>query len=152
MPDVEKAWAFLRNSDPVSSAEEVQAAIRRVATEIEDQLAASYPLVLAVMGGAVGFAGRILALLRFPLHFDYFHAPRYGTATARGGIRSQGGEPPSDCGRGSAVRRGVPSPGGPQRSAHAVGQACRRARVRLHPRLRLGIPGAPRRRPQHRAA
>src|SRR5256885_10909456 len=93
MPDVEKAWAFLRNSDPVSSAEEVQAAIRRVATEIEDQLAASYPLVLAVMGGAVVFAGPMLPLLRFPPHFDYLHASRYGTATARGGIPSRGAAP-----------------------------------------------------------
>src|SRR5207247_11420152 len=90
MPDVEKAWAFLRNSDPVSSAEEVQAAIRRVATEIEDQLAASYPLVLAVMGGAVVFAGQILPLLRFPLDFDYLHASRYGAATAGGGILWRG--------------------------------------------------------------
>src|SRR5947209_15991553 len=81
MPDVEKAWAFLRNSDPVSSAEEVQAAIRRVATEIEDQLAASYPLVLVVMGGAVVFAGQILPLLRFPLDLDYIHATRYGVDT-----------------------------------------------------------------------
>src|SRR5438445_11485552 len=93
MPDVEKAWAFLRNSDPVSSAEEVQAAIRRVATEIEDQLAASYPLVLAVMGGAVVFAGQMLPLLRFPLDFDYLHASRYGTATAGGGIQWRGGSP-----------------------------------------------------------
>src|SRR5204862_7147292 len=81
MPDAEKAWAFLRNSDPVSSAEEVQAAIRRVATEIEDQLAASYPLVLAVMGGAVIFAGQILPLLHFPLDFDYIHVSRYGVET-----------------------------------------------------------------------
>src|SRR6266849_7252881 len=81
MPDVEKAWAFLRNSDPVSSAAEVQAAIRRVAIEIESKLAESYPLVLAVMGGAVVFAGQILPLLRFPLDFDYIHASRYGQGT-----------------------------------------------------------------------
>src|SRR3989442_12759425 len=93
MPDVEKAWAFLRNSDPVSSPEEVQAPIRRVATEIEDQLAASSPLVLAVMGGAVVFAGQILPLLRFPLDFDYLHASRYGGATAGGGIQWRGGAP-----------------------------------------------------------
>src|SRR2546430_7033398 len=94
MPDVEKAWAFLRNSDPVSSAEEVQAAIRRVATEIEDQLAASYPLVLAVMGGAVGFAGQIPPLLPFPPDFDYLHASRFRRATARGGLQARGGGPP----------------------------------------------------------
>src|SRR3989442_6507509 len=100
MPDVEKAWAFLRNSDPVSSAEEVQAAIRRVATEIEDQLTASYPLVLAVMGGAVVFAGQILPLLRFPLDFDYLHASRYGSATAGGGIQWRGGGAPGHPGAG----------------------------------------------------
>src|SRR5437588_11627572 len=99
MPDVEKAWAFLRNSDPVSSAAEVQAAIRRVAIEIESKLAASYPLVLAVMGGAVVFAGQILPLLRFPLDFDYLHASRYGTATAGGGIQWRGGSPEGIEGR-----------------------------------------------------
>src|SRR2546427_5875530 len=99
MPDVEKAWAFLRNSDPVSSAEEVQAAIRRVATEIEGKLAASYPLVLAVMGGAVVFARQILPLLRFPLDFDYLHASRYGSATPGGGIQWRGGSPPGGAGR-----------------------------------------------------
>ena len=40
-----------------------------------------FPLVLAVMGGAVVFAGQILPLLRFPLDFDYIHASRYGAAT-----------------------------------------------------------------------
>src|SRR5436853_7165576 len=99
MPDVEQAWAFLRNSDPVSSAAEVQAAIRRVAIEIESKLAASYPLVLAVMGGAVVFAGQILPLLRFPLHFDCLHASRYGTATAGGGVQWRGGPPEGIEGR-----------------------------------------------------
>src|SRR2546422_9892352 len=112
MPDVEKAWAFLRNSDPVSSAEEVQAAIHRVATEIEDQLAASYPLVLAVMGGAVVFAGQILPLLRFPLDFDYLHASRYGTATAGGGIQGRGGGAPRTQGRARLAPGAHPSRGG----------------------------------------
>src|SRR5207237_892245 len=152
MPDAEKAWAFLRNSDPVSSAEEVQAAIRRVATEIEDQLAASYPLVLAVMGGAVVFAGQILPLLRFPLDFDYLHASRYGSATAGGGIQWRGGVPRGARGRHRPRPARQPRGQTPQASAHALRQAFRRARVRLHRRLRRGIPGAPRRRPQRRAA
>src|SRR5436853_7552644 len=112
MPDVEKAWAFLRNSDPVSSAEEVQAAIRRVATEIEEELAASYPLVLAVMGGAVVFAGQILPLLRFPLDFDYLHASRYGSATAGGGIQWRGRWPAGGAGRSVLVRDHILDRGG----------------------------------------
>jgi hypoxanthine phosphoribosyltransferase len=81
MPDLKQAWAFLENSDRIASAEEVQAAIRRVASEIEERLSSSYPMVLAVMGGAVFFAGQLLPRLRFPLDFDYIHASRYGAAT-----------------------------------------------------------------------
>lgn len=86
MPDLGKAWAFLENSDPVASAEEVHAAIRRTAAEVCDRLSASYPLVLVVMGGAVVFAGQLLPLLRFPLDLDYIHASRYGAAIRGGGI------------------------------------------------------------------
>ena len=86
MPDGEKAWAFLEHSDLIASAAEVQSAVDRVAGEIERALGKSYPLVLAVMGGAVVFAGQILPKLRFPLDFDYLHASRYGAATRGGGI------------------------------------------------------------------
>ena len=58
-----------------------RSAIRRVASEIEQRLAQAYPMVLAVMGGAVVFAGQLLPLLRFPLDYDYIHASRYGSAT-----------------------------------------------------------------------
>jgi hypoxanthine phosphoribosyltransferase len=81
MPELEKAWAFLKHSDLVSSADEVQAAVERVAAEIDGRLRDAYPLVLAVMGGAVVFAGQILPKLRFPLDFDYIHASRYGSGT-----------------------------------------------------------------------
>jgi hypoxanthine phosphoribosyltransferase len=81
MPDLKQAWAFLENSDRIAGAEEVQAAVRRVASQIEERLSSAYPMVLAVMGGAVVFAGQLLPLLRFPLDFDYIHASRYGVAT-----------------------------------------------------------------------
>jgi hypoxanthine phosphoribosyltransferase len=81
MPDAQKAWAFLENSEPVASKQEIEAAVQRLASEIHARLAEAYPLVLAVMGGAVVFAGQILPKLRFPLDFDYIHASRYGTAT-----------------------------------------------------------------------
>lgn len=86
MPELKQAWAFLENSDGIASAEEVQAAIRRVAAQIDERLSRSYPMVLAVMGGAVVFAGQLLPLLRFPLDFDYMHASRYGAATRGAGI------------------------------------------------------------------
>ena len=79
--DVAGAWRFLEQSDLVASAEEVQAALRRVASDVEARLAGAYPLVLAVMGGAVVFAGQLLPLLRFPLDFDYIHVSRYGAGT-----------------------------------------------------------------------
>jgi hypoxanthine phosphoribosyltransferase len=101
MTDVERAWRFLEDSDPVASAEEVQAALQRVAGEITGRLAKSYPLVLVVMGGAVVFAGQILPLLRFPIDLDYIHASRYGAET-RGADVDWRVKPPASV-RGRAV-------------------------------------------------
>jgi hypoxanthine-guanine phosphoribosyltransferase len=81
MLDPREAWAFLENSDLVSSADEVQVAIRRLAGEIEGELKDRYPLVLVVMGGAVVVAGQLLPLLRMPLDVDYIHVTRYGAAS-----------------------------------------------------------------------
>ncbi len=86
MPDPAQAWAFLEQSDPVASAEQVQAAIGSLAKEIGAKLSDSYPLVLVVMGGAVVFAGQLLPRLRFPIDLDYIHVTRYGAATRGGGI------------------------------------------------------------------
>ena len=55
----------------------MQAAIRRLPAR-SSALGERYLLVLAVMGGAVVFAGQILPLLRF-LDFDYVHASRGGS-------------------------------------------------------------------------
>ena len=99
--DVARAWRFLEESDLVASADEVQAALRRVAGEIEARLSGAYPLVLAVMGGAVVFAGQLLPLLRFPLDFDYIHVSRYGART-RGAAIDWRVTPP-DSVRGRAV-------------------------------------------------
>jgi len=84
MPDLKGAWTFLEHSEPIASAQVVEAAIERLAVEIDAQLRDAYPLVLAVMGGAVVFAGQLLPRLKFPLDFDYIHVSRYGDAT-RGG-------------------------------------------------------------------
>jgi hypoxanthine phosphoribosyltransferase len=81
MPELAAAWNFLEDSDPVASAQEVEAAIARLAQEISEKLREAYPVVLTVMGGAVVFAGQLLPRLRFPLDFDYVHVTRYGAAT-----------------------------------------------------------------------
>jgi hypoxanthine phosphoribosyltransferase len=99
--DAARAWQFLEQSALVASADEVQSALQRVASQIEDRLAKAYPLVLAVMGGAVVFAGQLLPLLRFPLDFDYIHASRYGQAT-RGAAIDWRVEPPASV-RGRSV-------------------------------------------------
>ena len=74
----QQARGILRQAELVFSAEEVQAAVVRVAREINAALADAHPLVLSVMGGAVVFTGQLLPLLTFPLDFDYVHVSRYG--------------------------------------------------------------------------
>lgn len=80
----ERARDFLRNAEVICSAEQVQAALTRMAGEITAILADRHPLVLSVMGGAVVFTGQLLPLLDFPLDFDYLHVSRYGAARQGG--------------------------------------------------------------------
>ena len=53
MPNLRASWDFLERSDLVSSAAQVEAAIDRVAAEIQQPFKDRYPLVLVVMGRAV---------------------------------------------------------------------------------------------------
>jgi hypoxanthine phosphoribosyltransferase len=81
-----KAWTILESAEQICTAEAVEAAVARMADEITAQLADSFPLVLAVMGGAVVFSGHLLPRLRFPLEFDYIHVSRYRDDTQGGTI------------------------------------------------------------------
>jgi hypoxanthine phosphoribosyltransferase len=101
MPDSQAAWRFLEQSELIASSDQIQAAVRRVANEVTAALAAAYPLLLVVMGGAVVFAGQLLPLLRFPLDLDYIHASRYGRET-RGARIDWRVAPPAEV-RGRAV-------------------------------------------------
>ena len=98
-PELKEAWRFLENSDPVASAQEVEAAIRRIAAEVQAALSMAYPLVLVVMGGAVVFAGQLLPQLHFPLEFDYIHVSRYGAVTQGGSVTWKVAPPESVRGR-----------------------------------------------------
>lgn len=82
--DAKQARAILAGAELIRTAEEAQAALQRVAREVNAALADTHPLVLSVMGGAVVFAGQLLPLLEFPLDFDYVQVSRYRDA-CRGG-------------------------------------------------------------------
>ena len=86
----ERARALLAGATEVFDAATVQAAMDRVASEINTRFARTdspaFPLVLGVMGGAVVFAGQILTRFNFPLEFDYIHVTRYGAKDQGGRI------------------------------------------------------------------
>lgn len=84
MPNVAEARGILNSSDILFTAEEVDAAVGRMAADITAKLGDSYPLILSVMGGAVVFTGQLLPRLVFPLDFDYVHVSRYGDKTHGG--------------------------------------------------------------------
>lgn len=80
------AQALLDQAERIASEEDVQAVLDRLAGEIGQALGQTFPLVLAVMGGAVVFAGQLLPRLRFPLEFDYLHVTRYRGNTEGGTV------------------------------------------------------------------
>jgi hypoxanthine phosphoribosyltransferase len=82
----EEAWRILETAEEVCSAESVRDAVAHIAREITAKLSDRHPLVLGVMRGSVIFAGQLLPLLRFPLHFDYLDVTRYGATTVGGEI------------------------------------------------------------------
>ena len=77
---------LLDNAELIASAEAVQDTLARLAKEIGTDVGKTFPLVLAVMGGAVVFAGQLLPRLAFPLEFDYLHVTRYRGNTRGGAI------------------------------------------------------------------
>jgi hypoxanthine phosphoribosyltransferase len=74
----QQAHHALRQAELICSESEVQAAVVRVAQEVNAAMAQTHPLLLSVMGGAVVFTGQLLPLLTFALDFDYVHVSRYG--------------------------------------------------------------------------
>jgi len=97
----EEAWRILATAEVLATEAEVEAGIRRVADEITAQFHDRYPLLLQVMNGAVVFCGKLLPLLRFPLHLDYVHCSRYGDEIA--GKRLRWRVEPQEFVRGRAV-------------------------------------------------
>ena len=81
----QQAREVLGKAELLLTEKQVNAAVHRVAQEINATLADEHPLVLSVMGGAVIFTGQLLPMLNFPLEFDYLHVSRYGNEK-QGGV------------------------------------------------------------------
>lgn len=84
----ERANDILKNTELVHDTQAVQAAVARVAGELNERFgrpdSPAYPLVLGVMGGGVIFTGQLLPQLTFPLEYDFIHVSRYGDAQQGG--------------------------------------------------------------------
>ncbi|PPD41114.1 MAG: hypoxanthine-guanine phosphoribosyltransferase [Methylobacter sp.] len=68
------------------SAQEVEAALDDMASQINTKLADTNPIVLCVMNGGVVIAGKLLPRLDIPLNVDAINASRYQNQTSGGAI------------------------------------------------------------------
>jgi hypoxanthine phosphoribosyltransferase len=80
------ALAMLERARPIASADDVTAAIARMAREIEAALSATNPVILSVMHGGAFCAVELAAHWRFPYEFDYVHVTRYANRLTGGAL------------------------------------------------------------------
>ncbi len=74
------------NADLLHDEQAVEAALDKMAAEINSKLAESNPLVLCVMNGGIVVAGKLLTRLTIPLNIDAINASRYKNQTFGSGI------------------------------------------------------------------
>lgn len=86
MTDLQHAKDILASAEVIYTAEEVAAAVSRVAAEITEKLGETNPLLLCVMSGGIPFTGQLMTQLLFPLELDYLHVTRYGQETTGGAL------------------------------------------------------------------
>ncbi|HET7832654.1 MAG TPA: hypoxanthine-guanine phosphoribosyltransferase [Gallionella sp.] len=84
---IQRAREILQQADLLYSEQQVQAALQRIAQQINAVLADQQPLVLAVMSGAAVFSGQLLPLLNCALEFGYVDVSRYGNAQSGGAVQ-----------------------------------------------------------------
>ena len=75
-----------QTADCLYTAEEVTAAIDRLAVRLAVALADEEPLLLCVLNGGLPFTGALMQRLHFPLTLSYVHVGRYGDATSGGAL------------------------------------------------------------------
>ncbi len=74
-------------ADLLHSEQEVEAAIDKMAQEINTALADRNPLLLCVINGGIVTVGKLLTRLTIPLTIDSIHASRYQNQTSGGNIK-----------------------------------------------------------------
>ncbi|MHB8741966.1 MAG: hypoxanthine-guanine phosphoribosyltransferase [Sulfuricaulis sp.] len=74
----QQAREVLQQAECLYLPDQVEAALDVMASQINECLDGTDPLVVCVMTGGVVPFGRILTRLQFPLQIDYVHATRYG--------------------------------------------------------------------------
>ena len=82
----EAAKSLLLSSQCVADIEEIDHALSDMANKINLRFAESNPVILAVMTGAMVFAGQLLPRLSFPMEIDYLQVNRYGKNLTGGTI------------------------------------------------------------------
>ncbi|NOT86197.1 MAG: hypoxanthine-guanine phosphoribosyltransferase [Methylococcaceae bacterium] len=82
MTSIEELKHIAATADLLHSETAVEAAIDRMAQQINVLLADLNPLVLCVMNGGVVIAGKILTRLTMPLTIDAINASRYNNTTS----------------------------------------------------------------------
>lgn len=73
-----------READCLRTADEVEAALSRMAEQITGRLAGKNPLAVCIMNGGLFVTGKLVGKLPFALELDYMHATRYGAETVGG--------------------------------------------------------------------
>ena len=68
---------YLQQAEVIHTELAVSQAISTIATKLNADYATKQPIVIAVMNGALFFAGQLLPQLLFPLELNYVHASRY---------------------------------------------------------------------------
>lgn len=80
-PQVQPPSFWMAHSDVVFTASEVNAAIDRMALQLQEKITAESVVLLCVMRGGLYLAGQLMGRLPLPARLDYLQANRYqGTA------------------------------------------------------------------------
>jgi hypoxanthine phosphoribosyltransferase len=84
----QEAQLVLNNADLIYNADDISAALDKLASEISNQVRQEDDeqpiIVISVMNGGLVIAGHLLTRFQFPLLVDFIHATRYRNETTGG--------------------------------------------------------------------